>query len=151
MTSFHELSTEQQVARVSSLSYHELFTAYRSYFPGAPEHPRSYIQRKLAYRVQELAFGGVDAVTAHKAKEAKRDLKDATPGARLVNRAPLPGTRLTRDYRGLRHEVIVCDGFFEYVGKRYESLGRIALEITGSRHNGWVFFGLGTAQKAVQA
>jgi hypothetical protein len=105
MTPFHELSTEQQLVRVSSLMYNDLLAAYRSYFPGSAEHPRSYIQRKLAYRVQELAYGGLDAVTANKAREAKRDLKDATPGSRLVNRTPLPGTRLTRDYRGQRYGV----------------------------------------------
>jgi len=150
MTRFHELSTEQQLTRANSLTYNDLLAAYRSYFPGSAEHPRSYIQRKLACRVQELAYGGLDAVTANKAREAKRNLKDATPGARLVNRTPLPGTRLTRDYRGQRYGVIVCDGYFEYCGKRYESLGSIALEITGKRNNGWVFFGLGTPQRAVQ-
>jgi len=63
MTPFHELSTEQQLTRAKSLTYNDLLAAYRSYFPGSAEHPRSYIQRKLAYRVQELAYGGLDAVT----------------------------------------------------------------------------------------
>jgi hypothetical protein len=151
MTSFHELSTDQQVDRLNVLKLSDLLTVYRTYFPGAAEHPRSYMQRKVAYRVQELAYGGVDAVTANKSKEALRDLKDAAPGARLVNRTPVCGTRLTRIYRGQRYDVIVCDGFFEYAGKRYESLGSIAKEIAGTRQNGWVFFGLGAAQKAVKA
>jgi hypothetical protein len=53
-----------------------------------------------------------------------------------------PGTRLVRNYNGIKHNVIVKAQGFEYNGKDYSSLSQIANDITGKRWNGWVFFGL---------
>lgn len=53
-----------------------------------------------------------------------------------------PGTRLVRNYNGIKHNVIVKEFGFEYNGKEYSSLSQIANDITGKRWNGWVFFGL---------
>jgi hypothetical protein len=38
--------------------------------------------------------------------------------------------------------VLVCTEDFEYCDKHYGSLSEIAFVITGTRWNGWVFFGL---------
>ena len=57
--------------------------------------------------------------------------------------APLkPGTRLVRVYDGRKHSVLVTADGFEYGGRNYSSLSKIANDITGSRWNGWLFFGL---------
>jgi hypothetical protein len=53
-----------------------------------------------------------------------------------------PGTRLVRTHNGIKHSVLVKAEGFEYQGHLYNSLSRIANEITGKRWNGWVFFGL---------
>lgn len=53
-----------------------------------------------------------------------------------------PGTRLVRMHRGMRHSVLVVAGGYEYRDKKYSSLSEVATEITGTRWNGWVFFGL---------
>lgn len=53
-----------------------------------------------------------------------------------------PGTRLVRVYNGKKHSVVVTADGFEYQGKTYGSLSKIANDITGSRWNGWLFFGL---------
>ena len=54
-----------------------------------------------------------------------------------------PGTRLVREWHGERHEVLVLDGGgFEYRGRPYRSLSRIAQEITGVKWNGKLYFGL---------
>jgi hypothetical protein len=151
MTRILELPVEQQVASVASMSMDELNDVYRLFFDRVPQLPRAYMERKVAYRMQEIAFGGLDAITRNKLKEARRNLKDDIPGARHPNRTPLAGTRLSRVYRGERHDVTVGDAFFEYAGKRYPSLSAIAVEITGSKHNGWVFFGLKSNSKAVAA
>jgi len=57
-------------------------------------------------------------------------------------RLPMPGTELTRDYRGRRVVVRVLDDGFEYEGRRYRSLSAIASEVTNVRWNGFLFFGL---------
>ncbi len=53
-----------------------------------------------------------------------------------------PGTRLVRVYNGKKHSVVVQAEGFEYGGQTYRSLSKIANNITGSRWNGWLFFGL---------
>ncbi|MGN7503711.1 MAG: DUF2924 domain-containing protein [Alphaproteobacteria bacterium] len=53
-----------------------------------------------------------------------------------------PGTRLVRVYNGKTHNVLVLKDGFEYDGQNYNSLSKIANEITGSKWNGWLFFQL---------
>jgi hypothetical protein len=53
-----------------------------------------------------------------------------------------PGTRLIRNWKGKRHSVLAKASGFDYQGKHYTSLSQIANDITGSRWNGRVFFGL---------
>ena len=53
-----------------------------------------------------------------------------------------PGVRLVRHYKGQHHSVTVKSSGFEYHDKLYGSLSEIALIITGTKWNGWVFFGL---------
>lgn len=53
-----------------------------------------------------------------------------------------PGTKLLRCWKGTIHTVIVTAEGFDYQGKVYTSLSKIACDITGSHWNGWLFFGL---------
>jgi hypothetical protein len=53
-----------------------------------------------------------------------------------------PGMRLIRMHNDLKHSILVLPHGFEYEGKVYTSLSEIAYAITGTRWNGWVFFGL---------
>ena len=55
---------------------------------------------------------------------------------------PLSGTQLIREYDGVQHVVTVRADDFEYEGRPYQSLSAIARHITGTRWNGWTFFGL---------
>ena len=55
---------------------------------------------------------------------------------------PRPGTRLVREWRGRTHTVVVTDNSFEYAGKAYSSLSKIAQVITGAHWSGPRFFGL---------
>lgn len=57
-------------------------------------------------------------------------------------RLPLPGSLLAKDYKGETYVVKVLDGAFEFAGTRYTSLSAIAKEITGTKWNGLLFFGL---------
>ena len=52
------------------------------------------------------------------------------------------GTQLIRDWGGTRHMVIVRKDGYEYKEKLYKSLSAVASDITGTRWNGWVFFGI---------
>jgi len=57
-------------------------------------------------------------------------------------RLPMPGTVLTREYRGRTIAVTVLDEGFECEGKVYRSLSAVARAVTGTRWNGLLFFGL---------
>ncbi len=59
--------------------------------------------------------------------------------ARVTGRA---GTRLVREHAGVKHVVTVLPDGFEWEGRPYRSLSAIARAITGTRWNGWTFFGL---------
>ncbi len=55
---------------------------------------------------------------------------------------PIAGTRLVREWKGVEHTVTVRDDGFEYQGRPYKTLSSVARLITGTRWNGWIFFGL---------
>jgi hypothetical protein len=98
----------------------------------------------LAYRIQELAYGGLKPHTVARLKA----LGEGLDGANLARRCraakdmPIVGTRLIREWQGTEHLVTIRDDGFEYQGMPYKSLSAIARAITGTRWNGWVFFGL---------
>jgi hypothetical protein len=54
----------------------------------------------------------------------------------------MPGTVLTREYRGGEVRVTVLDRGFECEGQVYRSLTAVAKAVTGSHWNGFHFFGL---------
>ena len=64
------------------------------------------------------------------------------------DRLPVPGTVLTRTYRGRRVAVQVLPSGFEYEGRVYRSLSAVAKAVTGSHWNGHLFFGLTTLKRS---
>jgi hypothetical protein len=61
---------------------------------------------------------------------------------------PLAGTCLVREYQGAEHSVTVLQDGYSYEGRPYASLSAIARAITGTRWNGWTFFGLKNRRSA---
>src|SRR5258708_1855499 len=108
-----------------------------------PPYNRRFLESRLAYRVQELAFGGLKPETVERlAALAEGFDRKATKRARSAQDRPIAGTRLIRDWQGIEHSVTVRDDGYEYQGRPYKSLSAIARLITGTRWNGWIFFGL---------
>jgi DUF2924 family protein len=109
-----------------------------------PPYNRRFLESRLAYRIQELAYGGLKKETVERLRVLGKQY-DGKPGARSkarTQRVPIAGTRLIREWQGIEHCVTVRGDDFEYQGRPYKSLSAIAREITGVRWNGWVFFGL---------
>ena len=52
------------------------------------------------------------------------------------------GTKLVREFRGNKYEVIVEENGYKYNGVLYKSLSAIANHITGTKWNGKIFFGV---------
>ena len=110
----------------------------------APPYNRRFLESRLAYRIQELAHGGLKPDTVARLEALAEDLDggDAVRRKRPVKDRPIAGTRLVREWRGVEHCVTVLDDGFEYQGRPYKSLSAIARAITGTRWNGLIFFGL---------
>ena len=71
-------------------------------------------------------------------KQYKRNPRSFDEGCAALK----PGTRLIRNWKGKRHAVTVKTDGFDYQGQHYTSLSQIANNITKSRWNGRVFFGV---------
>ncbi len=109
-----------------------------------PPFNRPYLQSRLAYRIQALAFGGLEPETRARLEALGEQLDGGNIVLRRVraDSRPLPGTRLLREWRSVQHVVTVRAEDFEFEGRPYRSLSAIARHITGTRWNGWTFFGL---------
>ena len=109
-----------------------------------PSFNRDFLVKRLAYRIQELAYGGLSARA-----EAKLDRLIAEEEARVKGKQPvrkgdrpIAGTRLIREWKGVEHTATVLADGYEYQGRPYKSLSAIARTITGTRWNGPLFFAL---------
>jgi hypothetical protein len=106
--------------------------------------------KRLIYRIQELAYGGLSESAqswmADILQDAGLDDQASLAGKGRIQKrpqdAPLPGTRLAREWNGRRYEVTIALGGFIYEGRRYRSLTAITKVITGTHWNGRAFFGL---------
>jgi hypothetical protein len=108
-----------------------------------PDNPK-FLESRLAYRIQELAYGGLKPETIERLAALGEQFfgKNITGRRIRVADRPIAGTRLIREWQGIEHTVTVLDDSYEWEGRPYKSLSAIARGITGTRWNGWVFFGL---------
>ena len=106
-----------------------------------PGFSRNYLISRLAYRIQELAYGGLKPTTRAKL-DVLADALDPKAARKRVVSGPVVGTQLIREWRGVEHKVTVLADGFEWEGRRYKSLSAVARAITGTRWNGPMFFGL---------
>jgi hypothetical protein len=145
----------RQLAELPTLSVGELRGRWRDLYGAEPpgSYKSQYLIRRLAWRIQELAYGGLsesaratlkqvadeDAATARRPSSRKREMD-----------LPVSGTRLIRDWNGEPHEVLVARDGFDYHGRRYRSLSAVAKVITGAHRSGPAFFGLKASNKETE-
>jgi hypothetical protein len=112
-----------------------------------PGYGPGLMRKRLAYRIQELAYGGMAKATIERLHAIHQQARCRGPGpglSKLATDIPTAGTVLIREHEGIRHEVRIVHGGFEYAGRTWKSLSMIAREITGVQWNGPKFFGLRT-------
>ena len=140
--------TDNVLARVVALKttpIAELKQLWRDLFATEPPpYNRRFLENRLAYRLQELAYGGLKTATVKRLEQLGEQLDGGKVRvrSRRADDRPVAGTRLIREWQGTPHEVIVQPDHFEYRGTRYKSLSSVARAITGTVWNGWAFFGL---------
>ena len=141
-------SITERVAALKTTPTAQLKTMWREFFESAPPpFNRRYLESRLAYRIQELAYGGLKRETVKRlhALGEQLDGGKAAIRQRRADTRPVAGTRLIKYWQDTPHEVIVSVDHFEYQGRRYKSLSAIASAITGTNRNGWTFFGFGAS------
>ncbi len=150
--------TAADLAALGRLTVAGLARRYEELF-GTPSRSRNkdYLRKRLAFRIQELAEGGLSPRALARIEELNRNAPPlgpraaaktarvpepatAEPGPARDPRLPAPGTVLTRVHGKTEHRVTVTDDGFEYKRRPYPSLSRIAREITGTSWNGFLFF-----------
>jgi hypothetical protein len=146
-----------EIESLRNLKTKDLKTRYRDVFrEESASSNRAHLFRRLAWRLQAQAEGDLSELARRRASElanaadlrlraprdfwrdinAPREVQDRDP------RLPRAGTVLERFYRGQPIRVTVLENGFAYHGKSYGSLSAIAHRVTGTRWNGFHFFGL---------
>ena len=138
----------RQVAELNDMNLDDLRQRWRELFDGEPPtYGRTMLMKRLAYRIQELAYG---ALPDDVRDQMDRILDGAgydemgRKGNISKPAGPVPGTLLIREWKGQRHEVTALENGFEYRGRRFRSLSAVAFHITGTKWNGPAFFGVRT-------
>jgi hypothetical protein len=113
---------------------------YRSHPP--KRAGRDLLARAIAYRLQERAHGGLSAATKRKLRAFTEQLESGDGNAFDPGIVLKPGAKLLREWGGDTYVVIALEDGFEFDGRRYRSLTKIAREITGAHWSGPRFFNL---------
>ena len=151
----------RMVRRLPRFTVAVLKTKYRELFgDDSPPPHKQFLIKRIAWRLQAQAEGDLSERARQRAavivKQANPNLclSQPLPGAIVSptlsavqhivrdSRLPQPGSFLRRAYRGREVVVKVLDQGFEYEAKQYRSLSAIARQVTGTRWNGLLFFGL---------
>jgi hypothetical protein len=130
---------------------------YRELF-GEESHSsnHAHLFRRIAWRLQALSEGDLTQRARDRAMQIAsdtelrlraprqfwRDLDDRAKEAARDPRLPTAGTVLERRHQNRTVTVRILAEGFEYDGKIYDSLSSIASTVTGTRWNGFAFFGL---------
>ena len=93
-----------------------------------PPYNRRFLESRLSYRTQELAYGGLrpETIARLEALGEQIDGKNITLRRIRHEQRPIAGTRLLREYQGVEHVVTVTRDGYEWQGRPYQSLSAIA-------------------------
>lgn len=154
------LNIAKEVAAMQRITVDQLRDKYADVFGEMPRsRHKEWLVKRIAWRMQANAEGDLSQRARRRAAELANDadlrvtaprepeaavvatvtkrIGDAGAGDRLM-----PGTTLTRRYKGELIAVQVLTDGFEYEGEVYPSLSAVAKAITGSHWSRHRFFGL---------
>ena len=154
----------REVSAMQRMTVAELRERYEEVFGEAcRSNHKQWIVRRVAWRMQANAEGDLSERARKRAGELANDadLRMKAPPRKKVSaaanrgrtveakitrphdsRIPMPGTVLTREYKGELVQVTVLPHGFDYEGEVYPSLSAAAKAITGSHTSGFLFFRL---------
>jgi|TARA_B100001964_G_scaffold206550_1_gene237717 hypothetical protein len=146
-----------QILALKEMKSEELLTKHKEVFDG--QHPSinnaKYLRKKISYRIQEIAHGGLSEDAKTRLEQLitvydpinnrllrKTTGKESGVKIKRDRRLPIPGSIITKIYKGVEIKVKVHEKGFEYDGKPYRTLSQVANVLTGNHWNGYLFFNL---------
>ena len=160
------VNVQRELTLLERMSVKELKRKYAEVFGDETRTGnRVWLVRRIAWRIQANAIGGLSERACTRATELSnesdlRSMPPKLPGDKVKdtagppttvtqsvafseeNRVPLPGTMLSRQYKGRNIHVRVLHKGFEFEGEVYRSLSAVAKAISGTHCNGFRFFQL---------
>jgi Protein of unknown function (DUF2924) len=162
------LNVGKELAALQRLTIKEPKSRYAEVFDESTNAAnRAWLVKRIAWRLQAPAEGDLSERARRRAAELANDADlrlsppkiKAAPAAGTLpeagrtvtgtladkgdGRLPLPGTILTREYKGAVVQVQVLPNGFEYEGQVFKSPSAVAKAVTGQHVNGYAFFRLG--------
>jgi len=155
------LNVGKEIAVLKHMTVAELRARYAEVFgEETRSHHKDFLVKRIAWRLQSRAEGDLSERARARAAElaidadirvspprraAKADGQSVAVGTLRISadkRLPMPGTVLSRQYKGRTVIVTILPNGFEYEGKVYRSLSAVARAVTGTHWNGYHFFNL---------
>ena len=134
----------EALARLPELAPRELRQQWRTLYKSdaSPHLSRELLLLAVAYRMQEIAFGGLRPEHQRQLRQFAQQFKETGEIRRRTRVELKSGTRLVREWQGRTYEVLVLDDGFSWQSTHYGSLSAVARKITGTPWSGPLFFGL---------
>lgn len=160
----------KEIEELSRMTVSQLRKKYLEVFgEDTRSNHKRFLYRRIAWRIQALAEGGLSERARRRALEIANDADlrirapktkfgtDTTMDPRLSvtskvpgeldPRLPPPGSYVDREYKGQHIIVKVLVDGFEFESRQYRSLSAIAREVTGTKWNGFLFFNLAQTEE----
>ncbi|WCR59610.1 MAG: hypothetical protein PG978_001058 [Wolbachia endosymbiont of Ctenocephalides felis wCfeF] len=136
-----ERETEKKVMNLEKKALVELRRIWKKvYGEEAPRYSKKYLVPRLAYRMQEEAYGKM----SRKGTKRLEYLADRLEKGKRISsdKLPVEGTELILERGEETHAVMVTDKGLIYREEFYTSLSAVAGKIMGMSYNGPLLFGM---------
>jgi hypothetical protein len=153
------MHVDKEMTALEAMTVTELRAKYAQVFDEETRvGNKTWLVKRIIWRLQALAEGDLSERARRRAAELAQDAdlrlspprqkqsppasapKNGKASAAANGHLPLPGTILTRWYKGQTLKVQVLRHGFEYGGQVYKSLSAVAKAVTGSHTSGFLFF-----------
>jgi hypothetical protein len=135
---------EEELSALATMSSAQLRAEWQRVMrtPPPPAFSADLLELAIAYQLQVKRYGGLPGATRRRLDQLAREVSRSGSIASASDTSLRPGTRLSRDWHGKTHHVLVLDDGYMFEDRRYRSLTQIAASITGTAWSGPRFFGL---------
>ncbi|HRQ76169.1 MAG TPA: DUF2924 domain-containing protein [Phycisphaerales bacterium] len=157
------MNLNAEIEALQQMTVHQLQDRYIDVFgERTRSNHKQYLIKRIAWRMQAQHEGDLSTRARRRAMELADDadlrvrppaespssapedgditVQNGIDAQSTDDRLPMPGTTLSREYKGRTILVRVLRRGFEYEGKVYRSLSAVAKAVTGSHWNGYHFF-----------